>query len=334
MIMNRNLLRLLALALFVLSTFSSSWAEEQCSTQQEIDAATRSAIEASVQQFYSQASQGNTEAMRANAIPGVAGSFDGIANAVQGDKEKIAGGQAHIKGVWLLNAPGTQNYERAEFFCGLFNSPQRTSFVIPNLPPGKYSVAIQEITGSKVPFTITYVLEEMGGQWKLAGYQAHPHQVGPHDGLWYWVQARDLKKQGQQDLSFFYYVTAANLLVPVPFMSTPQFDKLYDEQQNSVPGDLPKDPHQPVPLNLNGKTYQIVQAFPVADDKQGLDLVYKYAVQDISNQPQTFQENVAFIKALVAQHPEYKQAFTAIVARAVAPSGQDFGTMLPVTDIK
>lgn len=320
-------------ALLLCLTFSiSARAAEQCSTGQEMDAATRSGIESAVQQFYDEAAAGNTAAMQQRTIQAI--NFQGIATAVQGNKDKISGGQARVRNMWLLDAPGTQPYERAEFFCGLFNSPQRTSFVIPGLPPGRYAVAIQDVTGSKQPFTITYVLQQDAGQWKLAGYYAHSRQIGPHDGLWYWVQARDLKKKGNQHTSFFYYLQAANLIAPVPFMSTPQIDALYQEQQSSQPKDLPQNPQQPVPITLNGQTYQIVQAFPVEDDKNGLDLVYKYSVPDISDSGKTFQQNMAFIKALVAQYPEYKQAFSAIVARAVAPSGQDFGTMLPVNDIK
>ena len=327
--------RLIIAIAFVLplSLIAQTRAAEQCSTIADMDAGARAGIEAAAQQFFTDAQSGNSAAMQQRSIPAIAGSFQGIANAVQGNRDKLAGGQAHIRNEWLLDAPGTQAYDRAEFFCGTFNSPQRTTFVIPGLPPGKYAVAIQDVTGSKQPFTITYVLQQEAGQWKLAGYYAKVHQIGPHDGLWYWVQARDLKKQGSQHTSFFYYLEAADLLAPVPFMSTPQLEALYQEQGASAPKDIPQNPQQPVPVNLNGQTFQIVQAFIVPDDKQGLDLVYKYSLPDISDQVKTFQQNMAFIKALVQQYPEYK-AFTTIVARAVAPNGQDFGTQLPVAEIK
>ena len=318
----------------VLTAQTPAKGTETCNTVQDMDAATRAAVEGVVQQFFSQASSGNVAAMQQNAIPPVASSFQGIATAVQRDKDKIAGGRAQIRNEWLLDAPGTQTYEHAEFFCGTFNSPQHTSFEIPNLPPGNYAVAIVDVNGSKQPFTITYVLQQQGGQWKLAGYQAKPRQVGSHDGLWYWVQARDLKKQGNQHTSFFYYTVAADLLAPVPFMSTPQLEALYQEEQANIPKDLPQNPQQPVPLTMNGLTYNIVQAFVVPNDKQGLDLVYKYSSPDISDQVKTFQQNMAFIKALAQQYPEYKKVFTSIVARAVAPNGQDFGTQLPVSEIK
>jgi hypothetical protein len=335
---NLHTIKSLVLILPLFLLVSSAWtATEQCYTTQDanLDGATRAAIEAAAQRLFANAAAGNAAAMQQMAIPAVAGSFQGIANTVQGNKDKIAGGQAHIRNEWLLDAPGTQTFERAEFFCGAFNSPQRTSFVIPGLPPGKYAVVIQDVVGSKQPLTITSILQQDGSQWKLAGYYASPHQVGPHDGLWYWVQARDLKKQGRQHTSFFYYLEASNLLSGgVGFMSTPQLEALYQEEQTNMPKDLPQNPQQPTPLTLNGQTYQIVQAFVVANDKAGLDLVYKYSVPDITDQVRTFQQNMAFIKALAQQYPEYKQAFTSIVARAVAPSGQDFGTQLSVSEIK
>jgi len=326
---------IIAIALVLpLSLTAQTRPEEHCDTTSDMDSGARAGIEAAAQQFFIDAQTGNTAAMQQRSIAAIANSFQGIASAVQGNKDKIAGGQAHIRNEWLLDAPGTQAYDRAEFLCGTFNSPQRTTFVIPGLPAGKYAVAIQDVTGSKSPFTITYVLQqEAGQQWKLAGYYAKAHQIGPHDGLWYWVQARDLKKQGSQHTSFFYYLEAADLLAPVPFMSTPQLEALYQEEGTNVPRDIPQNPQQPVPVNLNGQTFQIVQAFVVPDDKQGLDLVYKYSLPDISDQVKTFQQNMAFIKALVQQYPEYK-AFTTIVARAVAPNGQDFGTQLPVAEIK
>lgn len=339
MTMTRLYFRSVRVLVLILPLFLalSIHAAEQCYSTQDsnFDGTTRAAIEAAAQRLFTYAQTGNSNAMQQMAIPAVAGSFQGIANSVQGNKDKLVGGQAHVRNEWLLDAPGTQTYDRAEFFCGTFNSAQHTSFVIPGLPPGKYAVVIQDVTGSKQPLTITSILQQDGSQWKLAGYYTAAHQVGPHDGLWYWVQARDMKKQGHEHTSFFYYLEAANLLSGgVGFMSTPQLEALYQEEQASTPKDIPQSPQQPAPLTLNGQTYQVLQAFVVPDEKAGLDLVYRYSVPDITDQVKTFQQNMAFIKALAQQYPEYKQAFTSIVARAVAPSGQDFGTQLPVNEIK
>ena len=69
----------------------------------------------------------------------------------------------------------------------------------------------------------------------------------------------------------------------------------------------------------------------MADD---IDLVMKYQCASVSNTAQTYQDNLAAIHALVAKYPEYRNGFTSIIARAVEPSGRDYGTMLAVKDIK
>jgi hypothetical protein len=40
------------------------------------------------------------------------------------------------------------------------------------------------------------------------------------------------------------------------------------------------------------------------------------------------------MKALLAKYPELRDAFAAVVARAVDPNGRDYGTMLGVKEIK
>jgi hypothetical protein len=69
----------------------------------------------------------------------------------------------------------------------------------------------------------------------------------------------------------------------------------------------------------------------VGDD---LDVVVKYQDADVSNTSRTFQENIAVIKALVAKFPEFRDAFAGVVARAVEPSGRDYGTLLAMKAIK
>jgi hypothetical protein len=40
------------------------------------------------------------------------------------------------------------------------------------------------------------------------------------------------------------------------------------------------------------------------------------------------------IKALVVKFPEFRGAFAGVVARAVEPSGRDYGTLVAMKDIK
>jgi hypothetical protein len=88
-----------------------------------------------------------------------------------------------------------------------------------------------------------------------------------------------------------------------------------------------------VDLSAGGKIYHLTDIFPLAEAGD-FDVVVKYQSADVSNTARTFQENTSVIKALVAKYPEFRDAFAGVVARAVEPSGRDYGTLLPMKDIK
>jgi hypothetical protein len=88
-----------------------------------------------------------------------------------------------------------------------------------------------------------------------------------------------------------------------------------------------------VDFPAGGKTYRLTSVFAMAVG-QDLDLVVKYQAADVSNTAQTFQDNMAIMKALVAKYPELRDAFVGVVARGVEPSGRDYGSLLPMKDIK
>src|SRR5690349_2611733 len=106
--MTRLRASLLPLALLSFCLLQTANAAESCYTTQDpdFDAATRAAIETAAQQLFSDAAAGNVAAMQQSAISGI--NFQGIANTVTANKAKLAGGQAHIRNEWLLDAPGTQ----------------------------------------------------------------------------------------------------------------------------------------------------------------------------------------------------------------------------------
>jgi len=60
----------------------------------------------------------------------------------------------------------------------------------------------------------------------------------------------------------------------------------------------------------------------------------KHQAADVSDTGKTFATNMEVMKALVAKYPEFRDAFAGIVARAVEPSGRDYGSMMPMKDIK
>jgi hypothetical protein len=297
-----------------------------------MDAPTRSAVMATAKRYYDMAARGDSASLQRNAIVSLASSFSGIEAAVKDNQPNLAGAQPVPRPPFLLKAEGTEPLPRAEFLCGVFGARGQTRdsavFVIPNLAPGNYSIVIFDVTTPSGSFTISFVLQQQGNDWKLGGFYAKPAQIDGHDGNWFADRARGFKAKGQTHNAWLYYGEARELLVPVPFMATAITDGLYDEMQAVKPADLP-----PMDLVAGGKTYKLTDLFPVPVGHD-FDVVAKYQSADISDSGQTFQNNLAVMKALLVRYPEFRDAFAGIVVRAVEPSGRDYGSMLAIKDIK
>jgi len=331
-IMTRNLpilLCLCALALVSVPAFAQS--SGVCTNAGDMDPATRNSVESAAMQIFHQAQNGDYAGLRANAIPSLAANFGGVNTAVGDNQATFKAGQATIRSEFLLDASNTTGSGRTEFFCGVFNSPDRVGFGINNLPRGSYAIVIMDVKGGKSPLTLTTVLQNSGG-WRLAGMYVRSSQLAGHDGEWYVTQARAFKAKGQNHNAYFYYLEGWELLAPVTFMSTTQLDSVADELNAVRPSDLPAN-GQTVDLAANGKTYHLTQLFATAVG-DALDLVVKYQVPSIADQNAAYQDNVSVMKGLLAKYPEFRDGFAAIVARAVEPGGTDYGTLLAMKDVK
>lgn len=313
---------------------SSAWAQI-CSTVSDMDASTRSALERAALQFGDSVTRGDPAALRQNAVASLASNFAGAEALVNDSKGALSGGQASVRATYLLDASGggAPVLDHAEFLCGVWGTPQFVSFTLNSLPTGKYGLVIEDVKTAKGPYMLSFVLQQDGGTWKLAGLPPpKPGQVLGHDAPWYLTKAREFKAKGETHNAWFYYQEARALVTPVSFISFTPLIKLDKEAQQSMPSDLPVNG----PVNLtaaNGKTYKVTDVLPVVAEN-GMDLVVRYSVPDISNTAQTFQDNTNVIKTIAAKYPEYREIFAGIVARAVAPNGQDYGTLLAMKDIQ
>jgi hypothetical protein len=305
---------------------------QTCSSGSDLDAATKSAIENAAKQYLDMSKNGDVAGLKANAIPQITGNFSPIEQAVVTNKPYLAGGQSSITGTYVLDASDAKAaLPRAEFYCGIYNSSDRLAFFISNLPPGRYALVIQKVNG-KNPITLTLILQNVGGAWKLAGYYPRLDEVGGHDGQWYLTKAREFKSKGQLHDAWFYYATAWDLTAPVNFMSTPQLEKIADEMQSARPSDLPSQA-SPLSVTANGKVFKITEMTAVAAN-DNLDLVIRYGNEQATNTGAAFQDNVAVMKAILAKYPELRDIFNEINAYAVDSSGHEYGTLLPVKDVK
>jgi len=326
---------LLALAALIMGAVLRARAEN-CQTATDMDAATRSALNSTGQRYFDMIARGDTASLRQSAIPSLASDFSGIENTVKDHQKDLAGSHATARPPFLLEADGTAPIAHAEFFCGVFGKSGQTSgsaaFYLNSLPPGKYGVVILDASSPQGPNAISLILQQVGTDWKLGGLYIKALQVGGHDSEWFTTRAREYKAKGQLHNAWLYYLMARNLISPLPFMSTAATDKLYDESQSLQPADVPAE-GKTVDFQAGTATYKLTAMYPDAMGKD-LDLLVRYQVSDLSNTNQTYQSNIAVMKALTTKYPEFKEAFAAVNARAVDASGRDYGTLLSMKDIK
>jgi hypothetical protein len=309
---------------------------ENCLTASDMDAATRGALTSSGVRYFDMVARGDAASLRQSAIPGLAGDFSGIEGTVKENLPALAGSKASARPPFLLEATGNAPIPKAEFFCGVFGRNGQTkdsaAFSINGLAPGKYGVVILDAPSSKGPYTVSLILQQIGSDWKIGGLYVKAAQFGGHDSDWFIKRAHDYQSKGQTHNAWLYYLVARSLVSPLSFMSTAVTDRLYDDSQKLQPSDLPAD-GKTADLSAGTTTYKLTALFPevVGND---LDLIVRYQAADVSNSNMTYQSNVAVMKALATKYPELRDAFAAIVARAVDPSGRDYGTMLAMKDIK
>lgn len=328
-------LQLGALALLALCP-AIGLAQTNCETSSDMDAATQTALTNTALHYYDLIAKGDSATLRQNSIPALTADFSGIAATITANQSALAAAAPTARPAFLLTAQGTEPLPHAEFFCGVFGRNGQTSgsaaFYLNGLAPGKYGVVILDAPSAKGVYTVSEILQQQGSDWKLGGLYIKDAHFNGHDSNWFISQAEAFQKKGETHNAWLYYVVARTLISPLPFMSTAATDKLYDESQKVQPADFPEE-GKTSDLSAGAATYKLIALFPevVGND---LDLIVKYQVPSIADSNQTYESNMAVMKALVSKFPELRDAFTSVVARAVDPSGHDYGTMLAMKSIK
>ena len=329
--------RLSRVAVLFLLCLPFSSQGQTCQTANDMDAAARTAVTTAGQHYFDMAIKNDIASLRQNAIPSVASDFAAVESSIKDFQQDLSGAQATIKASFLLSAEDSAPNQQTEFWCGVFNKNGQTAnsaaFYFYGLPPAKYAVVLMDANSPKGRTMFSEVLQQVGSDWKFAGLYLKRAQVAGHDSDWFLTQARQYKSKGQMHNAWFFYRMAISLISPMQNqMSTLATDKLYDEAQPVKPADLP-DNGKPANLAANAVTYKVTALYPqpVGND---LDLVVIYESANVSNPNVAYQDNINVMKALLEKYPEVREAFAAVLARAMDTSGHDYGTLLAMKDIK
>ncbi len=306
-----------------------------CTTQSEMTQTQRSQYEQAARSLGADILAGNTAAVQSNTVAAVAAEFSGIAGTIGQVAPMVQRATLTVDALYNLNALDLKaGSGAAQFFCSVANSALLVTVTIPQLPPGNYLLAVLHATGVEHPQQITLLLQNNptgSAAWKLAGLYVRPMTAAGHDGVWFWKQARNYGASKQNWNAYFYYQTAAVLLNPVDFLSSPNLEKLEKEQQSVRPPDLPGK--SPLVISARGNDLEISS---LRTDTFGgeLDLVVNYKTKGVSDPAATRTQIVALMKALLAAHPELRTGFHGLWVYAHYDNGQSFAIELPMNQIE
>ena len=192
-----NIAKWLAALLIVSSAIAHA---QTCQTAGDMDPATASALTATAKRLYDMAARGDSASLRQSAMASLASNFSGIESAVKENQPNLTGVQPVPRPPFLLKAEGTAPLQRAEFLCGIFGAQGQTRdsavFVIPNLPPGNYGIVTLDAASPQGAYTVSFVLQQQGNDWKLGGFYAKPAQISGHDGNWFASSRPRIQDQG------------------------------------------------------------------------------------------------------------------------------------------
>jgi hypothetical protein len=318
---------------------------ETCTTQSGMAPADRTAIAETARNLATMVQASNAAGLKAAAVAEVGKDFAALQYLVSSTAPKLVGTVPTIDQVYLLDATSLKrnpdgSAPEAQFFCSLNRSTMETEFLIPGLPPGKYSFAMVTASGDKAaPWRLAFLMREEQAKWLLAGFYPRAMTAGGHDGLWYWTQARQMVTSKQPWNAWLYYRAAEKLLQPADFVNSTHLDKLHTEAASVAPPALSEGVSVDAPLvvkGVGGAEYHFTGLG--VDDSLGqssLDIEAHLHVEATAADPAAARkQNNDAASALLAAYPELRKPFHGVWIYAEASGQNPFATEQPMADIK
>ena len=283
----------------------AGWATS-CTSQAELGSLDRDALSAAAGRVTTAVLAQDFTALQANLLPQEASAWDGIRATVEQAAPLVKGGSFQLREVYLLDASDQTATQDTQFFCSNATGSLTVTINMPALPPGRYSVILADAVGSPLAGQMGVVLAWDGAatQWKLAGLTVRPGMFDGHDGVWYWLRARELAKTDPWS-GWFSYDAARYLLLPVDFLVSPNLEKLHQEQSLISPS-----PESQLPQSIpdGDRTWKIDEVGLDASLHEA-DLGVAYDSTGVTDAAALRSEAAAVMSAFLKAHPEIRANF-------------------------
>jgi hypothetical protein len=284
-----------------------------CTSQAELGSLDRDALASAAERLTSAVSSQDYNTLQSQLLPQEANEWSGMRAAVEQSVPLVKGAPFQLRNVYLLDASNQTAPADTQFFCSNASGSLTVSINMPSLPPGRYAVVLAESVGAPSAAQMGLVLgwDASATAWKLAGLTIRPAAFDGHDGVWYWTRGRDLAKPDPWS-AWYSYDAARYLLLPVDFLSSPNLDKLRQEQSQIAPS-----PQSAFPLSLpDGDRTWRIEAVGLDPSLHEPDLGVVYQSTGVTDPAAQRTEATAVLSAFLKAQPGLRANFHGLWAYA------------------
>src|SRR6266567_2832080 len=276
-----------------------------CTTQAEMNPTDRDALAAVGQRLGAAVINQDESTLQSALLPAVVKDWDGIRDAIQQGAPAVKGGQVQLRNLYLMDATTLKAPEDTQFFCSNASGSTTVTISMRALPPGRYAVVLADAQGAQLAGQMGFILGSDANTWKLGGAFVRPGMLDGHDGVWYWEHARQMAQADSPWAAYFSYEAARYLLLPVDFISSPNFERLGQEE-----GQLKNSPADAMPYSLTAgdRTWKI-DAMRFDPSLRQADVGATYESAGVSDPAAQRTEAIAVLGALLKAQPALRQSF-------------------------
>ena len=287
-----------------------------CTTQAELSAQDRGTLASIGEQLSDAVIRQDTSALQTVLLPSLTNQWEGIRTAIEQAAPLVKGGKAQLRNVYLLDASSSTAAGDTQFFCSNANGAMTVTISMRALPPGRYALVLSDAPGAALAGQMSFVLawDTTGTSgWKLGGFSAREGMFNGHDGVWYWTRARELARSNMPWPAWYCYDAAHYLELPVDFISSPNLDRLTQEQARIK--DAPTEESFPVSVTTGDRTWKI-DGVRLDATLHEPDLGVTYESAGNTDPAVARTEAIAVLGALLKAHPGLRENFHGMWAYA------------------
>jgi hypothetical protein len=301
-----------------------------CTSQAELGSLDRDALTMVAGKLANAVSGQDFSTLQALLMPEEAGQWPGVRGAVEQGVPLIRGAQFQLRNLYLLDASNQTAPADTQFFCSNSSGSLTVSITMSALPPGRYAVILADAPGSPQAAQMGLILawDQPATAWKLAGLSIRPGTFGGHDGVWYWARGRALERSDPWS-AWLSYETARYLLLPVDFLSSPNLDKLRQEE-----GLITPSPQSALPLSLaDGDRTWKIEVVDLDPSLHEPDLGVVYQSTGVTDPAALRTEATAVLSAFLKAQPGLRANFHGLWAYAEKDGKRTAVMELPMSQI-